>query len=225
MAFRESAIERQAYGSATMTRRTFYVVVGGLLAFGFGVLGLTSWVALQPAFASFLASHGIVIAIGGIVASILGLLAMFAGGRSKSVVSMGIGYLLFTASFGATTSIVLPHYGIDTITNAFIATAGISVLFSVLGIIFPRFFERIIGAVFAIFLGVILVSVVMMFMGSAPTWIDYVTVAIFAIFIGYDVHMGALVEPNMFNALLVATNIFLDIVNIFLTLLDIMDNN
>ena len=68
-------------------------------------------------------------------------------------------------------------------------------------------------------------TVVMAFMGIPCTWIDYVTVAIFAIFIGYDVHVGATIEPNICNAFVVATNIFLDIVNIFLTLLDIFNND
>jgi FtsH-binding integral membrane protein len=208
-----------------MTRRGFNMLVGLLLLFGFGVLAVSSWIALQPSFAGIIANYGAGIAIGGLAGTILGLVAMWLGGRSHSAVFMGIGYLLFTVAFGATTSFVLPRYGIDTITNAFVATAAISVVFSVLGIVFPRFFERIIGAVFAIFLGVLLVSVVMAFMGIPCTWIDYVTVAIFAIFIGYDVHVGATIEPNICNAFVVATNIFLDIVNIFLTLLDIFNND
>ena len=71
---------------------------------------------------------------------------------------------------------------------------------------------------------VLAASVVMMFFGGSPTWIDYVTVAVFSIFIAYDTHQAAIIEPNMFNAIMAATSIFLDIVNIFLALLDIFDN-
>lgn len=225
MAFRNSAIVRESYGEATMSRRSFNLTIGLLLMAGFGVLALTSWLALQPAVASLIAGRTMVLGGVGIVASIVALIAMFAGGRSHSTTLMAVGYGLFVLAFGASTSMILPAYNIGAITEAFVATAGISAVFSVLGIAFPRFFERIIGAVFAIFIGVVLASVIMLFMGMSPAWIDYVTVAIFAIFIGYDVHLSTIVEPNLFNALLVATNIFVDIVNVFMELVRIFSRD
>lgn len=222
--FNKSSIVSQAEGSATMDRRTFNLIIGGLLVFGFGVLALSSWLALQPGMQAIIAQNGMVISVATLVLSIAGMVLIGVGSSKKSVALMLTGYMVFTVSFGATSSIWLPRYGIDTITNALVTTAGISLVFTALGAIFPDVFKKLMPVAMVTLLVVLVASVVMMFFGGSPTWIDFVTVAVFSIFIGYDTHQAAVIEPNMFNAIMAATNIFLDIVNIFLALLDIFDN-
>ena len=220
-----ASIVRQADGDATMERRTYNLVIGGLLVLGFGILALSSWIVLQPGMAPFVESKGLIVGIVGLVLSIVGMVVIGMGASRKSVGLMLTGYLVFTVAFGATTSIILPYYGIDTITNALMTTVGISLVFTALGAIFPDLFNKLMP-VALVTLGVtLLASIVMAFFGGAPTWIDFVTVGVFSIFIGYDTHQASVIEPNMFNAVMAATNIFLDIVNIFLRLLDIFDRN
>ena len=222
--FNKSSIVSQAEGAATMDRRTFNLIIGGLLVFGFGVLALSSWLALQPTMQAFIGRNELAIGVGSLVLSIGGMILIGVGTSKKSVGLMLTGYIVFTLAFGATSSIWLPRYGIDTITNALATTAGISLVFTALGAMFPDIFKKLMPVAMVTLLVVLAASVVMMFFGGSPTWIDYVTVAVFSIFIAYDTHQAAIIEPNMFNAIMAATSIFLDIVNIFLALLDIFDN-
>ena len=225
MSFPESAIEREAIDGSSMTRRSFYLTIGALLILGFGMLALTSWAVMQPGMAGFVRSHELAVGIGGIVGTVAGIVAIGVGGSKKSIALMLVGYLVFTLSFGATTSIWLTRYNFATITSAFTMTAAVSLLFAILGILFPRIFERLVGVAFVALLGIILASFAMMLLHLPTTWIDYATIAVFSIFIGYDVHKAAVIEPNPFNAVMVATNIFIDIVNVFVAILNILDND
>ena len=220
----KSAITTAAVDGSTMSRRNYFLTIGMLLVLGFAILGVSSWIVMQPQFASSYRNIVLPVGIGGLVASIVGMVLIGAGTKRTSIPMLLGGYLLFTVAFGATTSIILPQYNIDTVTNAFVATAGVCLIFTGLGALFPRAFEKAAAvAVIALF-AVILVSLVSVFLRFDTSWIDYVTLGIFSIFIAYDTHKAATIEPNLFNAVMAATNIYLDIVNIFLAILDILDN-
>lgn len=227
MANYSSAMARTSGG--TMSRRSYNGLIGLLLAAGFGVLALTSWLALQPAFAGIIESNAMAISIGSLVLTIVGMILIAVGTSKQSVGLMLAGYAIFVVSFGATTSIWLPRYNFNVVTKAFVLTAGISLLFTAVGMLFPSFIEKAAGVAFIALIGIMLASIVMFFFYrqglAAGGWIDYAMVAIFAIFIGYDTHKAAQIEATVPNAIMSATNIFVDIINLFLHILRILDRD
>ncbi len=223
MAYQGSSITHSA--SRTLSRRAYYGLIGILLVLGFGVTALTSWVALQPTVASAIQNNAMVFGIGSIAITIVGMVLIGVGTSKDSVGLMMAGYMLFALSFGFTTSIWLPRYNFDTVTQALVLTAGISTLFTALGILFPNLIEKAAVVAMFVLIGVMLASLFMFFFGGVRGWVDYVVVGVFAIFIGYDTHMASRLEPTVTNAVGSATNLFLDIINIFLRILNILDRD
>lgn len=133
-----------------------------------------------------------------------------------------VGYVIFASTFGLTASFGLANYDLPTINTAFIATAAITFVFGALGVTFPKFFQRVYGIGFGILLATILVEIVLMFMGVSQTITDLIVIVVFAGFIGYDTHVATTVPPTLPNAVLMASNLFVDIINVFLRILNIL---
>ena len=222
-----TSIARSSGG--VMTRRSYNGLIGLLLALGFAVLALTSWLALTPTMQGIIQNNGFAFGIGSIVVTVVGMILISVGSSKGSTALMLTGYLLFAVAFGFTTSYWLPRYNFNTVTKAFVLTAGISLLFTAIGILFPRAIEKAAVIAGIVLVGVLISSIIMFFFFqqglAAGGWIDYVMVAIFAIFIGYDTHRASQLEATVPNAVLSATNIFVDIVNLFLHILNIVDRD
>lgn len=223
MAYQGSSIAQT--GGRAMSRSAYYGLIGALLVLGFGVTALTSWVAMLPSVASVVASNALGFGIGSIVATIVGMILIGVGTSKQSTGLMLAGYMVFAVSFGFTTSLWLPQYNFDTITQALVLTAGISLLFTAFGILFPNAIEKAAVVAMIVLFGVMIASLFMFFFGGVRGWVDYVVVGVFAIFIGYDTHMASKLDPTVPNAIGVATNLFLDIINMFLRILNILDRD
>ena len=87
---------------------------------------------------------------------------------------------------------------------------------------FPKFFQRVYGIGFGILLATILVEIVLMFMGVSQTITDLIVIVVFAGFIGYDTYVATTAPPTLPNAVLMASNLFVDIINVFLRILNIL---
>ncbi len=205
-----------------MSARMFNLTVSGLIFIGFCVMALGSYATSTLAFYKLFASSGLGLILGMFAGSIAGLIMMsVAAGRQSAGLSIA-GFALFVSSFGLTASIGLAMYDLPTINTAFAATAGITLVFGTLGMLFPSFFSKAMGVVTGCLFGVIIVELVLMFMGVPQTVLDYAVVAIFAFFIAFDTYKATQVEPTLPNAVLAASNLFVDIVNVFLRILDII---
>jgi len=100
--------------------------------------------------------------------------------------------------------------------------AALPLVFGALGVTFPKFFQRVYGIGFGILLATILVEIVLMFMGVSQTITDLIVIVVFAGFIGYDTYVATTVPPTLPNAVLMASNLFVDIINVFLRILNIL---
>ena len=87
---------------------------------------------------------------------------------------------------------------------------------------FPKFFQRVYGIGFGILLATILVEIVLMFMGVSQSITDLIVIVVFAGFIGYDTYVATTVPPTLPNAVFMASNLFVDIINVFLRILNIL---
>ena len=66
--------------------------------------------------------------------------------------------------------------------------------------------------------------VAVVFFHTNQTIFDYIVIILFCGFLGYDSYRMSVDEATVPNAIFHASNIYIDIVNILLRVLDIMDN-
>lgn len=206
-----------------LSPRAFNLVVSGLIFLGFCAMGAATYVTGTPSFMRMmLTGSGFGTMMGSLVLTIVGLVMMsVAAGKQSAGLSI-VGFVLFAASFGFVASLALVTYDLPTINTAFAATAAIALVFGALGVMFPQFFKRVPTVACGIILAVVLVEVILMFMGVSQTLTDYIVVVVFAGFIGYDTYVATTVEPTLPNAVLAASNLYVDIINVFLRILDII---
>lgn len=221
----EGPIEVGARQSKRLSARTFNLVVSGLIFLGFCVMGLSTYITGTDGFLySMSAGSSLGIMFGSLIFTIVGLVLMtIASGKQSAGLSI-VGFILFVSSFGFISSLALVSYDLPTINTAFAATAAITFIFGALGVTFPEFFKRAAGVGMGVILALVVVELVLMFMGVSQTITDYIVVIVFAGFIGYDTYMATQVEPTLPNAVLAASSLFVDIINVFLRILDIVGN-
>ena len=215
----------EAQGSPRISVRAYNLIMAGLILAGFVVMGMGSLWARTLSFQLMFANNFALLFYGPLIASIVGIVMMsIAAGRQSTGLSLA-GFAVFVAGFGITAGVALSTYDLPAINTAFFATAGITAVAGIAGLMFPGFFQRIGGILFAVLLGVFIVEIALMFMGVSQTVTDWIVVAVFSGFIAYDFNRAAMLEPTVPNAVLSASNLFLDIVNILMRLLRIFSRD
>lgn len=208
-----------------MSRRNYIALMSLLIAAGFAVVAVGGIVMSDPAIGSiFPAASSLSVAIVSLVVCIVGFVIQWQSAKQKNPTLALIGYALISITLGVLTAWTLQYYDIGTITAAFIGTVVIAVSFGALGYIFPSFFEKIHTILVVCLLAMIIVEIVLMVAGVSQGVTDWIVLAIFCGFIGYDFYQAMHVEHTKINAILYATNIYLDLVNVFVRLLSILGN-
>ena len=207
-----------------LSLRGYSLALTGFVLAGFLVMGGCASLFASPAFLLGVMDHYLSIAVLGLLASPTDIVMLGSGRRDQAMRLSLSGYSVFVLSFGFTTSTILLSYTATTISTAFLATAGIVVVFACLGVAVPRVFEKIQGVLTGALLALIVVQVVMLFLGVSQTWIDFVVIVVFCGFIGYDFHKAMYDEPTLVNAVYNASELFLDIINVFVRVLSILGN-
>lgn len=209
-----------------LSPRMFNLVVSGLIFLGFCVMGLGTYFTGTMTFARMMysGSGAMGFIFGTLIGTVVGIFVMSAGASRQSTAMSLIGYALFASTFGLMSSTALIAYDLPTINTAFAATAAITVVFGALGVTFPNLFKRISGVLCGALLGLLLVEIVLAIAGIPQTITDYLVVIVFAGFIGFDTYQATQVEPTLPNAVMAATNLFLDIINVFVRILQIVGN-
>lgn len=205
--------------------RLFNAVMAGLIFLGFCVMGVGVNIVRQPAFMAWFSANVLLGVVLMIAVPIIGVVLMSGAVKRQSVARSLVGFALFVASFGLLSATAIAQYDLPTINAAFVATAAITLVFGGLGLAFPRVFQRMAGVLSVALIALVIVQVVMALLGVDQTWLDIAVIVVFCGFIGYDMHQAAIVEPTLPNAVFMASNLFLDIMNVFIRIVDIMDNN
>ena len=219
----QEPFEAGSAGGKLLAARTYNLVVSGLIFLGFLVMGAETYLTGTRDFMFMMASgSGFGIMFGSLIGSIVGIVLMSVAAGKQSVGLSLAGFALFVCTFGLISSLALVTYDLPTINTAFAATAAITFVFGALGVTFPQFFRKAYGVGMGILFAVVLVELVLMFAGVSQTITDWIVVVVFAGFIGYDTYMATQVPPTLSNAVLAASNLYVDIINVFLRILDII---
>lgn len=221
MAFNLEAFDR--YGqNHTMPLRVFLMAIGvflctALMFYAGGVkYGITLFTEIE--------SKGLVLglAVGCFLVSLAGC---FVAQSDNPVISF-IALVMITLPLGIISGPMIASYEVIDITIAATQTVVIVGISFCFGIMFPEFFRKLGGALFMALLAVIVFQIVGMFLFPTiimSAWFDYLIVGLFALYTAYDTYRAISVERTVDNAVDIAIDYFLDIVNIFIHLLSARD--
>ena len=216
MSISENVFERS--GESTMSARGFYGALALIVAFG---LWLSSLVAAE--FAAWQPSIVVTLLVG-LGIPILGILIAT---KSDNPALSFIGYLMVAVPFGMLLGPTLNQYSPEVVQKAMFYTAATTLVMGTAGVLYPNFFSKIGGALFMALIGLVVVRLIGMFVPSLGNMsvIDSISAGIFSLYIGYDMHRASVMPHTMNNAVDAALSLYLDIINLFLSLLRIFSRD
>ena len=132
-----------------------------------------------------------------------------------------IGYNLVVIPIGAVVSVILPAFYIADILAAIVATGTVVLLMTTLSTLYPKFFAKLGGTLFLSLAISLVVELISFFLGYAGNIFNWIFVVIFSLYIGYDWHKSQVYPKTLDNAIDSALDLYLDIINLFLRLLQI----
>lgn len=198
-----------------LSPRTYNLLLGGLILYGL-LANLLMAVLCAPIFSTL---DPIALSIGWLVCVVIGVLLVL----TKKLWARILAYHLVVIPFGPILSTILGAYTGSQILLAIALTAVITGGMILLSTRFPRFFSRLGTALLISLLLALLVSFVTWMMNVSLSILSVVFVVIFSLYIGYDWYCAQRCEKTVGNAIDCAIDLYLDIINIFVDLLDLAD--
>ena len=217
-AAREARLYAEYDPADIISVRAYNAIIVGVLLYGIVVNILLCWFVgdvyeyVHPIV--FLVAY-LILAFGGVVLS---------SASHKPILSF-LGYNMVVVPFGLVISTLVEAYGgigSEIVTLAFLYTLLISAGMGAASIAFPKFFSKIGGALLGVLIGVVIAEVVLLLLGFDQSWIDWIVAGLFSLYIGYDVYRSQQFAKTVDNAVDCALDIYLDIANLFLRLLQIL---
>jgi hypothetical protein len=212
--FKTNSFSRSGFNQ--ISERTFFGSLAGFILYGLMVTYFATFLA--PPSLSFV---GLIL---------LGLVLPIAGCFMAMSDNFGIsfiGYHMITLPFGLVLGPVLNHYAPGVVQNAALLTAMITGVMGLAGVTYPNFFRSIGSALFVALLGLVIVRVIALFVPALNSFgiIDYVSAGIFSLYIGYDMFRATEASRSVGSALKIAVALYLDIINLFMSVLSILGND
>lgn len=211
-----------------LSERTFNLIFGGSLVWGF-LLTMLIVLLLQNPVMNMMHRQAdsyryiiIGVLIGYIILCAVGSSLMRAETLGKNIA----GYHLIVLPISIVLSISLAPfltYEPTLVTSALLLTLITTGIMIAASMLFPQFFAGI-GRTLGISLicALIVDLVAFLFFGKYLTFIDYIIAGIMALYIGFDWGRASTCYRTAQNALIVASSLYLDIVNLFIRILSII---
>ncbi len=208
-------------GDDSLSRRAFLGLIGGLTFYGLALNAILATWAMQIHFQPGLVLM-LVLAIG------LPMAGIFLASRAKSMPVALLGYHLLLIPMGLILGPILSVYinigGMALVTRALMLTGCTVGVMTLLGLSYPDIFAKLGGVLFAALIALVVLRLVSLFVPALASagWIDWLAAGIFTLYIGYDCHRAMSIPATGRNAVDVAISIYLDIYNLFLTILRLL---
>lgn len=137
-----------------------------------------------------------------------------------------LGYNLVVIPFGLVINLVISQYDPLLVYDALRVTTLVTVGMMCLGSLFPAFFQRIAPALTMALLLVIIVELIEVFIFNIHhPLLDWAVAVIFCGYIAYDWSQANSLPRTLDNAIDSAAALYMDIINLFLRILQIMSRN
>ncbi|WP_137188183.1 Bax inhibitor-1 family protein [Pseudomonas asiatica] len=213
--FKNDTFKRVGFNH-TLSASTYNLVLGAVLLWGFG---LNWWLVETVPAEAVNAIHPFVFIVGYFASALTGIFIIFS---SKKPAFSFFGYNLVVVPIGLVLVMFIPGHSYENIIAAVRITTILTAGMMVLGTLFPAFFKRIEGALFAaLFISIIVELVQIYFFKIDVALMDWIVAAIFCGYIGVDWGRANQIERTLDNAIDSAAALYLDIINLFMRVLEI----
>lgn len=200
-----------------LSERTYNLVIGACLLYGFIVNALMVKY-LSP---FFLDLNPLVLIIGYFVLAIAGI---FMSRSTKPAISF-LGYNFVVVPVGALLAVCLPAYSMSHIFTAIVITGIVVAVMMLLATLFPNLFTRMGTALFIALSVSLLAEIIAMLFSFGGDLFNWIFVVIFSLYIGYDWYRAQQFPKSLDNAIDCVLDLYLDIINLFLRILEIISRN
>lgn len=221
----EAVWDRNTVGAGTMSRTGYLGAVSGFTVYGLilATLVAAKTMSWHPESILLWLFIGLGIPIAGIFLAL---------GSSHWPTSLA-GYTMVVVGLGAVTGPTVALYETGVVLSALGATAGVTVVTSAVGVLYPKSLASWGGYLFGALLALVFVRVAQTIMASMGVsesiwympWIEYGAAVLFSLYIIFDWNRALRLDHTLDNAVDCALAIFLDIINLFITLLRIFGNS
>ena len=217
---RESLEERRVLreGDVELSERAFNGVIGGMLLWGFllNFLTVTFWgdaivrsIGRGKAAIPFFIAYVVLAILGGVLIA-----------RPSPALSF-VGYNLIAVPVGIVLCLALEGVPTDLVKTAVLMTAIVTLVFMIAATVFPDFFLRM-GRVLIFALGILILGQIACAFFFPRVSFAWTGAAIFSLYIGYDWARANTCARTLDNAIDLSANLYLDIINLLLRILEIM---
>ena len=207
-------------GEKTYSRNMFNLFIGLMLIWGF-VIDIIICAALYNYMPQVVNNAPLMlgICIGGLVVMIIGIIINV---KSDNPIVSFIGYTVCVIPMGIIVATIIYRYEVGSVVMIFLVTLIVSLIMTIIATAVPQFFRGIGRGLFiGLLISVIADCVLVFVFGQNLTVIDWVLAIIFCGYIGYDWVKAQDRPPTLDNAIDSACALYLDIVNLFVRLLEI----
>lgn len=210
---------RDVFDRHTISARKYNMIIGAVLLYGF----IATLIVTKTIGPIAIGINPFALLIGYIVLVLIG--SFIVNGSDNPLISF-LGYNLIVLPIGVVLTSVLYSYDPGLIFRTVIVTACVTGIMMIISMIVPSFFLKLGRVLFLSLLLVFIVEVFAIIFGWHVFHVtDVIMAVIFCGYIGYDWVVAQRLEPTVDNAVDSACNLYVDIVNLFLRLLHIMDND
>ncbi len=146
-------------------------------------------------------------------------------GKSHNPLLSFLGYNMVVVPFGAMISTLVYAYG--GVNSVYVTLAFGYTMLITLGMLgaamaFPQLFRKLGGALLGVLIGLVICEVVLLILGIPQVATDWIAAGLFSLYIGFDIYRSQQFAKTVDNAVDSALDIYLDIANLFIRLLQIM---
>lgn len=215
--YSQSITEATANSSDTLSASQYNLAIGATLVWGFGlnwlmVSKIPPLAVLQYGFLPFILAY-FACCFGGI----------YICRRSQNPALSFLGYNMIVVPFGFIVNLVVSRYSSTLVLEAIKVTGATTGLMMFAGAAYPKFFQKIAGALTLALLAVIIVQLFQAFVfHTNPGIMDWIVAIIFCGYIGYDWSIANQQTKTLDNAIDGAAALYMDIINLFLRVLSIL---
>lgn len=207
----------QSYDGRILTAREYNAAIFGMILYGlvvnFLICFFCSDMAITVNSFVFFLTYLVCVIVGCVMSAV-----------STNPVAGFVGYNLIVLPSGFVISVAVQEYGglgSEVVTEAFLVAALIIATMMLFAVLNPQFCNRLGSLLFMALMGLIAAGIILLFMGMKSSAISWASAIIFSFYISYDVARSQMYPYTISNAIGSAMDIYLDIVNLFLSLLEI----
>lgn len=204
-------------GADTLSRNAFLGLSGALTAYSLLLnAAVTAWAMKAVTHLGLLPMIAVLI---------LPFVGSFMVSRTKSIGWAILGLHLVVVPYGVLLGPVIEAYvragAFPLVQRALMLTGCVTGIMTILGLMYPRLFSRLGGVLFGGLIALLIIRLVQMFVTSlqGATWVEWLAAGIFTLYLGYDWYRASVIPANLRNAIVIAVELYLSILNLFLTVL------